>query len=225
MRVISGEFGGRRLVGPADANTTRPVTDRVKQSLFDKLTSNALLESGHVVDLFCGTGSMGIEALSRGSDFCTFVERDADAVNRLNKNLDTLDLHEYARVHQGPAAALMWAHSLSSRGPVQVAFLDPPYALMRGERDTGSVNPGAADAGPIPGGDPAGLEAMAHLMAALLPHMDPTGVLVLRTPIDVDPLPVTGWRGPNSDRYGGMKLAYYAPEVVGMDEVAALPSE
>ncbi len=192
MRIIAGEFRGRKILPPADAKTTRPITDRVKQAVFDKLESHALLDEGHVVDIFSGTGSLGLEALSRGSDFCTFVDQDPDAIARLQQNLDALELNEYAQVVRSPANALLWTHSLKTHGPIEVAFLDPPYALMRQE-------------------DPDAL--LAPIFEHLLPCMNPTGIAALRLPLDVDPLPVPYWRGPRIDRHGSMKMAYYAPDV------------
>ena len=92
MRIIAGTHRGRTLLAPADAETTRPITDRVKENLFNRLHSLGVLGYGRVLDVFCGTGSMGLEALSRGADHCTFVDRDRDAIDRLQQNLDTLGI-------------------------------------------------------------------------------------------------------------------------------------
>jgi len=191
MRIIAGQHGGRRILGPKDDTTTRPITDRVKQAVFDKLTAYQILEGGHVLDLFAGTGSMGLEALSRGSDFCTFVDQDQDAISRLKKNLETIGLMDQAAVHTTSVGSMMWTHGLQARGPIQAAFLDPPYALM----ETQDAH-----------------ENFCQVMAAVLPHMDATGVALLRVPKEVDPLPAPGWRGPRIDSFGSMKVAYYAPE-------------
>src|SRR6185503_18794260 len=88
MRIIAGRFRSRVLLGPEDERTTRPITDRVKQSLFDILTP--LLPDARVYDCFAGTGSMGLEALSRGAAHATFFEQDRSALTRLRKNIETL---------------------------------------------------------------------------------------------------------------------------------------
>ncbi|HEX2971347.1 MAG TPA: RsmD family RNA methyltransferase, partial [Tepidisphaeraceae bacterium] len=87
MRIIAGEFRGRKLLSP-EGDTTRPITDRVKQSLFDILTP--LLPEAVVYDCFSGTGSMGLEALSRGAAQATFFEADRSALARLRQNIDAL---------------------------------------------------------------------------------------------------------------------------------------
>src|SRR5205809_4215568 len=89
MRIIAGEFRGRKLL-PPEGDATRPITDRVKQSLFDILTPH--IEGARVYDLFAGTGSMGLECLSRGASYATFFESDRSALERLNKNIATLKL-------------------------------------------------------------------------------------------------------------------------------------
>ena len=76
MRIIGGIHRSRHLHPPRDIHTTRPITDRVKVALFDRLWDAGLLEGGSVLDIFSGTGSLGLEALSRGMDHCIFIERD-----------------------------------------------------------------------------------------------------------------------------------------------------
>src|SRR5439155_5773768 len=84
MRIIAGEFRGRLLLPPQGQQTTRPITDRAKQSLFDVLTPQ--LDGALVYDCFAGTGSLGLEALSRGAKLATFFEADRCAVARLHPN-------------------------------------------------------------------------------------------------------------------------------------------
>src|SRR5688500_5993687 len=98
MRIIAGEHRGRKLL-PPEGDVTRPITDRVKQSLFDILTPR--IERAIVYDLFAGTGSMGLECLSRGADRATFFEADRSAVNRLKKNIDALKLADRSQVITG----------------------------------------------------------------------------------------------------------------------------
>src|SRR5215210_6142719 len=99
MRIIAGEFRGRTLLPPQGQQTTRPITDRAKQSLFDMLT--AQLDGALVYDCFAGTGSMGLEALSRGAKFCTFFEADRSAVTRLHQNIAALKVQNRSRVVAG----------------------------------------------------------------------------------------------------------------------------
>src|SRR3954447_25210665 len=98
MRIIAGQFGGRKLLPPA-SDATRPITDRAKQSLFDVLAPD--LPDALVYDCFAGTGSMGLESLSRGAKFATFFEADRPTVARLNQNIMALSLSEQSRVVQG----------------------------------------------------------------------------------------------------------------------------
>src|SRR2546422_10639700 len=98
MRIIAGEFRGRTILAP-EGNATRPITDRVKQSLFDILTP--LLEDAIVYDCFAGTGSMGLEALSRGAKRAVFFEADRSALQRLKKNIEALEMQKTSTVRAG----------------------------------------------------------------------------------------------------------------------------
>jgi 16S rRNA (guanine966-N2)-methyltransferase len=120
MRVVAGELGGRRLVAPA-GTSTRPTTDRVREAVFNSLGSAGLIEGALVVDLFAGSGAIGIEALSRGAERCVFVERDRTALQALEENLDTLDLGGRARVLSADAMSVV--ASLDA----DIVFADPPY--------------------------------------------------------------------------------------------------
>ena len=128
MRVIAGDFRGRRLLGPPDA-ATRPVTDRVKQSIFDVLAPR--LAGAAVVDAFAGTGSFGIEALSRGAASCAFLERHRPAVVRLRRNLETLGVQGRCRVLTGDAFRL----DAAVLPEADVVFFDPPYPLLTTRAD------------------------------------------------------------------------------------------
>ena len=97
MRIIAGELGGRKIL-PPPTETTRPITDRAKQSLFDFL--GYLTDGANVLDAFAGTGSMGLECLSRGARRVVFVERDRGALLNLRKNITALGLE---RAEPGPA--------------------------------------------------------------------------------------------------------------------------
>ncbi len=123
MRVIAGRFGGRRLIAPRGSGT-RPTADRVREALFSMLGP---IEGAHVLDLFAGTGALGIEALSRGAAAAVFVERDRDALLALNSNLAALGLQEAAQVRSRDALAAM-ADALARGETYDLVFLDPPYA-------------------------------------------------------------------------------------------------
>jgi len=128
MRVVAGEFGGRKLVAP-EGLTTRPTTDKVREAVFNSLGSMGVLDDAVVVDLFAGSGAMGIEALSRGAARCTFVERDRTALQALRTNLSALALGDRATVVASDVLA--WLPGL--RG-ADLALVDPPYTFDGWER-------------------------------------------------------------------------------------------
>jgi len=120
MRVISGSARGRRL-RELQGMQTRPTTDKVKESLFNIIQFD--IPGRKVLDLFGGTGQLGIEALSRGAAGCTFVEQRRDAVRLIQENLKECRLEDKARVVPGEALAFL----SSCREKFDVIFLDPPY--------------------------------------------------------------------------------------------------
>lgn len=129
MRVVSGSLGGRRLVAPQAQRgrvVTRPSTDKVRESVFNALASRGLVQDALVMDLFAGSGALGIEALSRGARHCTFVECDALAVKALRTNLDHLNVMDRSRV---VVADVMAASSALT--PVDLVLVDPPYRFDR----------------------------------------------------------------------------------------------
>ncbi|HEY2587739.1 MAG TPA: 16S rRNA (guanine(966)-N(2))-methyltransferase RsmD [Tepidisphaeraceae bacterium] len=126
MRIIAGEFRGRTLL-PPPSQATRPVTDRVKQSVFDILTP--LIPDAVVYDCFAGTGSMGLECLSRGAAQVTFFEADRGAAERLRRNIETLKVEDRSTVITSDL--FRWFADRKSRGRATLAFLDPPYRFLR----------------------------------------------------------------------------------------------
>lgn len=120
MRVVAGELGGRRLVSP-EGPATRPTTDKAREAVFNSLSSLDLLVGAQVADLYAGSGAMGIEALSRGAEHCTFVERDRGALRALRANIDTLALDDRARVITGDVLAVVASID------ADLTFADPPY--------------------------------------------------------------------------------------------------
>ena len=126
MRVIAGSHRGRRLSGP-QGTAFRPTSDKVREALFSIL--GAQVSGGRFLDLYAGTGAVGIEALSRGASAVTFVESDPKAVQLLEKNLRTCQLLDRSQVYIGQAAAFLdqkdwWG------GSYDVLFADPPYAAL-----------------------------------------------------------------------------------------------
>ncbi len=125
MRITGGSFCSRKLEAPAGGRT-RPTSDRVRESLFAVLGNLLDFDGAHVVDAFAGTGSLGLEALSRGAASATFLEQSRDALRCVEANIRSLGVDARTRVVAGDA----------ERGvaritqPVRVAFADPPYALV-----------------------------------------------------------------------------------------------
>lgn len=121
MRVVAGSLGGRRLVAPS-GRATRPTSDRVREALFSMLGP---LEGETVLDLFAGSGALGIEALSRGAGTATLVDVSAPAVAVIRRNLEALGLEAEA-VRASAAGFLRRARA--EQRQYDLVFLDPPYA-------------------------------------------------------------------------------------------------
>lgn len=157
MRIISGRFRSRRLQTPRDAETTRPIPDRVKESLFAMLQGNC--QNAQVVDAFAGTGSIGLEALSRGARHVVFIERDRRAGDMLQENIDALGVGDEVDVVRadalGPATLNRCPEGLD------LVFFDPPYPLVL---------------------DPVGWDRVKRQLERLAPRLNDDGLLVLRTP-------------------------------------------
>jgi len=190
VRIISGTFRGRRLLAPA-GRITRPITDRVKESLFSILAP--WLPDANVADLFCGTGSLGLEALSRGGATCRFADRDGDAISRLKRNIDTLDVRGRSTVWSGNILAHLGGW-LTDAPEMDIVFLDPPYPMARQWVEDPTM------------GDQAAASIFAPIGAALAAD----GVVMLRTPRDLHP-PETAAALVMQRRkeYGSMALNFY----------------
>jgi 16S rRNA (guanine966-N2)-methyltransferase len=122
MRVIAGSFRSRTLQAPAGL-TTRPTSDRLRETLFNVLAPQ--IEGARFLDMYAGSGAVGIEALSRGAAEAVFVERAAAAVKVLRANLARLDIREGFRIAQGGAASFLRGADADTR--FDLVFLDPPY--------------------------------------------------------------------------------------------------
>ena len=207
MRIIAGEFRGRQLLAP-DGDATRPITDRVKQSLFDILAPR--LAGANVLDIFAGTGSMGLEALSRAAHCAWFFEADRSALQRLRRNIETLRLPpERAVVVAGDLFKWFAAWETraddqgSDRSPsdplhtrvggsgetalplADVVFLDPPYRFLREQP-----------------------EQLCTLAAQLVRrHLAPDGVIIFRHDVN-DALTLPELTVADTRTYGGMTLEF-----------------
>jgi 16S rRNA (guanine966-N2)-methyltransferase len=128
MRVIAGRARGRQIACPK-GKSTRPTSDRVRESLFAIVGER--VGNSRVLDLFAGSGSLGIEALSRGAELCVFVDRDRRACRVITDNLRTLDMQHQAVVVCADAIGISGQArgAVSERAPYNLVFADPPYAL------------------------------------------------------------------------------------------------
>lgn len=125
MRLVAGRHRGRRLVAPP-GHGTRPTSDRVREALFNLLAHSLDwhgLAEAHVADIFCGTGAVGLEALSRGAAFATFVDNDAAAIAATRANIETMGEGRRTSVLRNDATGRLPRPAR----PVDLAYLDPPY--------------------------------------------------------------------------------------------------
>src|SRR5438309_6357749 len=147
MRVVGGRLKGRSLASPSSRDI-RPTADRLRESVFNILihAHDNAIQGARVLDLFAGTGALGIEAISRGAAFALFVDNGAEARALLRNNVEALGLGGVTKVFRRDATNLGPAHPLD---PFALVFLDPPYAKGLAEkaltslRDGGWLTPGA----------------------------------------------------------------------------------
>ena len=177
MRVIAGTARGRRLK-ELEGMDTRPTTDKVKESMFNILQFD--LEGRRVLDLFAGTGQLGIECLSRGAASAVFVDRRADAVKLIRENLKVTELTDRARVVSGDSMEYL----KSVREKFDLVLLDPPYAADLLEN------------------------AIAHL--ARFDILAPHGIIVAEHPVEkAMPALAAPYRLHRTYRYGKISLTVY----------------
>lgn len=124
LRVISGTAGGRHIATP-DGTATRPTSDRVREAVFNALDSAGVVADARAVDLFAGSGALGIEALSRGAAHVHFVDVDAASVSVIEDNLDTLGFRDRATIVRASIPAAVDRLG----GDVDLVLADPPYAF------------------------------------------------------------------------------------------------
>jgi 16S rRNA (guanine966-N2)-methyltransferase len=184
MRIIAGEFRGRRLLPPT-GDATRPITDRVKQSLFDILAP--LIPGARVYDCFAGTGSMGLECLSRGAKHVTFFEVDRSAQQRLKENIHTLGVANETTVIGSDLFQWFKKNSIVVE-PAHLLFLDPPYRFL-GERQ----------------------DDLTELSKVLAKHLSPDGTLIFRHNA-ADRMTLPAFKVIDTRTYGSMTLEFLTPD-------------
>ena len=140
MRVVGGRLRGRNLVSPASRDI-RPTADRLRESLFNILVHGYgdPIDGARVLDLFAGTGALGIEAISRGAAFALFVDNGAEARALLRNNIEALGLGGVTKVFRRDAGDLGPAHPVE---PFSLVFLDPPYRMKLAEKALASLRDG-----------------------------------------------------------------------------------
>lgn len=129
VRIVGGDLRGRRILVPDRG--VRPTAARTREAVFDVLGPR-VVEGARVLDLYAGTGALGIEALSRGAAVASFVERSGPVSRALRENLVRLGLSERASVHEADLSRIELPSG--ARGPFDLVFLDPPYAGGAGPR-------------------------------------------------------------------------------------------
>lgn len=179
MRIIAGEFRGRRLLSP-ETDATRPITDRVKQSLFDIVSP--LIPESTVYDCFAGTGSMGLECLSRGAHKAVFFEMDRSALTRLRSNLATLKIEKNATVISTDIFRYFAGNPVIP--PADLIFLDPPYRFLTEKS-----------------------ESLCELGRQFIASLKPDGILIFRHDA-VDRLELPGLDKYDERNYGSMTLEF-----------------
>jgi 16S rRNA (guanine966-N2)-methyltransferase len=140
MRVVGGRLKGRNIAAPSSRDI-RPTADRLRESVFNILIHayDDPIENARVLDLFAGTGALGIEAVSRGAAFTLFVDNGAEARALLRNNVEALGLGGVTKVYRRDATHLGPAHPVE---PFALAFLDPPYGRGLGEKALASLRDG-----------------------------------------------------------------------------------
>lgn len=180
MRVIAGEAKGRHLY-PVPGETTRPITDRVKESLFNILRDR--IDDATFLDLFAGTGGVGIEALSRGARSATFVEKEPRAIATIRRNLETTGLSGRARVVRDDVFRFIES---SDAQAFDIIYVAPPQY-----RELWAQTVAALDTSPLVG-----------------PH---TLVVVQIYPKEYHPIPLTRLELVDERKYGSTLLCFYRP--------------
>ena len=190
LKIIAGEYRSRQLQSPVGRNVTRPITARVKESVFN-LLRGWFDNNENVVDLFAGVGSIGLEAASRGAGHVLMVERHRGTFRILEENIASLGCKDRAQAMMGDALSPLVF--LRAPKPIDVLFLDPPYPMMHDEQQR--------------------LLTLKQIEVSR-PYLNSPAMVVLRTP-DLDEtvnLSIPGFDGPERHNYGhDMAVHLYMP--------------
>ena len=183
MRVVAGALRGRKLVAP-DGLNVRPTAERVRQATFNALEHRGAVRDARVVDLFAGSGALGIEALSRGAAHVVFVEQDKAALACIRQNLEHVGMTAQATIVRSDVSR--WVRGGSAAGTVDLLFADPPYTF----------------------------EEWTDLLACVHDGLhrddsDEVGIAVLETPGPIEPGPA--WEILRQQRYGGTVVTLSIP--------------
>ena len=141
MRIIGGKFRGQTLAAPPGRDT-RPTSDRVREAIFNILNHGAAavaIEGARVLDLFAGTGALGLEAVSRGARFCQFIDDRAEARGIIRRNADALGVIGQCKIWRRDATRL---GPCAPQPPYELVFIDPPYGKLLGEQTLRSLAEG-----------------------------------------------------------------------------------
>jgi 16S rRNA (guanine966-N2)-methyltransferase len=185
MRIVGGKFKGHSIAPPHGA-ATRPTSDRVRESVFNILAhgiDGLEFEGARVLDLFAGTGAMGLEAISRGARFCQFVDDSAEARGLIRRNADQLGVIGLAKI---------WRRDAANLGPCapqpgfDLVFADPPYGKGLGEKALTSLVSGQ--------------------------WLNPQAIIVLEEALKVEVPPVAGLALVDAREYGDTKIRFYRQE-------------
>jgi len=190
IRIIGGEFRSRVLKSPVGQEVTRPMAARVKESIFNILREY-FDEGGSVLDLYAGVGTMGLEAVSRGAEHVLMVEQNRQTFRILQENIEALGVQDRAEAMLGDALSMVPLQRAAK--PVDVVFVDPPYAQMQSEASRRKI--------------------LSHI-ARCAEIMNRPSFVVLRSPViakDVD-MSIEGFEGPELHDYGhDMQVRLYMP--------------
>lgn len=167
MRIIAGTKHGMNLVSPKTYNS-RPILDRVKESLFNVLCKYDLIEGNSIADLFCGVGSLGLEALSRGAASAIFVEKDPKTIAVLKSNIERIGFDSQSRIIRANAFII---GAPVDQQKYSIIFVDPPYPLTK------NVAKGSQ---------------LSNLLELLTGQLAPDGIVVVRTEKHTELLPEYG---------------------------------
>lgn len=186
MRIVGGSFKGRPLRAPA-GRATRPTSDRAREAIFNVLSHapwSPGLEGRRVLDLFAGSGAMGLEALSRGAAFALFVETDEAARGAIRANIEALGLFGATRVHRRNAADL-GQKPAGLGAPFDLVFCDPPYGESLAQLTLPRLGPGG--------------------------WIAPNALIVLETGAE-EAIAIAGFVARDARIYGAAKIAFLTPE-------------